>query len=180
MSNEERVEAACPNCSEEQSVIVWTSLNATLNPEAKQDLLEKRINLLECEKCGTNTQIHLRMFYHDMEKEFCVILVPFSTIIDGNLAFEFNKYGELGSENDSENEMNINKPYDYMKYIHPIFDMEELIRYILFRDSLFEDYKQFQVTARIREKLLDVRDKTRSGEIDTGGKPYFIKPEDLL
>ncbi len=87
MSNKKRVEVTCPKCSEEQSVIVWTSLNVTLNPEAKQDLLEKRINLLECEKCGTNTQIQLQMLYHDMEKEFCVILVPFSTIIDAKSGF---------------------------------------------------------------------------------------------
>jgi len=153
MSNKKRVEVTCPKCSEEQSVIVWTSLNVTLNPEAKQDLLEKRINLLECEKCGTNTQIQLQMMYHDMEKEFCVILVPFSTIIDANLAFEFNKRGELGSDNDSENEKNINKPYDYMLHIHPIFDMDELVRYILFRDKLFEDYKESQITAKVGEKL---------------------------
>lgn len=171
MSNKERVEVTCPKCSEVQSVIVWTSLNVTLNPEAKRDLLEKRINLVQCEKCGTNTQIHLRMLYHDMEKEFCVILVPFSTIVDTNLAFEFNERGELGSNYDSENEKNTNKPYDYMLHIHPIFDMDELIRYILFRDKLFKDYKEFQITAKVEEKLRVIQEKVRSGELDSDDKP---------
>jgi hypothetical protein len=113
-----------------------------------------------------------------MEKEFCVQYMPIENIIEEeSLNFEFNRYGEL--QNDS-NEEEKDGSYNYMNHIHLVFDMEELLRYVLFRDKLFEDYKEFQVTAKIREKLLDVRDKTRSGELDTGSKPYFIKPEDLL
>lgn len=142
-------------------MIVWTSLNATLSGEAKQDLLEKRINLLNCQHCSAETQIQLKMLYHDMKIGFCAMYVPFSTIIDESLVFDFNRHGELDSGEDSENETDKEKPYDYMEHIHLVFDMDELVRYVLFRDKLFEDYG---ATDQISERLLAVQEKARSGE----------------
>lgn len=65
----------------------------------------------------------------------------------------------------------------YMKHIHLVFDMEELIRYVLFRDKLVEGY---ELTGQIKEKLFDFRDKVRSGKLDIGDQPYFFEPKDLL
>jgi len=178
MSSKNKVEVACSQCSEEQSVIVWSSLNVTLNPKAQEDLFSRKINIFQCKECGSEIKVLTRLLYHDMEQKFCVQYIPIESVIkEESLIFEFNQYGEL--QNDS-NEEEKDKSYDYMNHIHLVFDMEELLRYVLFRDKLFEDYKEFQVTAKIREKLLDVRDKTRSGKLDTGDKPYYIKPEDLL
>ena len=112
-----------------------------------------------------------------MEKEFCAMYIPFSTIMGESLAFEFNRNGELSSGGVSKTKTDNEKPYEYIKHIHLVFDMEELIRYDLFRDKLVEGY---ELTGQIKEKLFDFRDKVRSGKLDIGDQPYFFEPKDLL
>ena len=43
MRNPERLD--CPKCRNIQTVDVWRSLNATINPEARNDLFEGKINI---------------------------------------------------------------------------------------------------------------------------------------
>lgn len=67
-----------------------------------------------------------------------------------------------------------------MDYIHPVFDMSELIRYVAFREKLSMDYADLQTTRNIKDKLKDVQDKARRGEIDLDDDEiYFIGLDDL-
>ncbi len=139
MSKKNRIQVSCPNCSQEQSVIVWESLNVTLNPEAKRDLLENRINTLVCSECGLESQLAAELLYHDMEKGFCALYFPFEAVDKGALFTKFNRHGDLvgcsgGFSDDRE------KPYDYMKDIHVVFNITELIRYVVFRDKLHRSH----------------------------------------
>ena len=177
MASLKRKKVTCPKCSGKQEITVWESMNVTLAPDAKQDLFENKINLLECRKCGTETQIHTNMLYHDMEKEFCVMYLPFSMLDEGNFTSVFNRHGELGPRDD--NETTEERPYNYMNHIHPVLDMEELKRYILFRDKLFEDYKELEVIDKVEKKLLEIEEKYRRGELEDNDKPIYIYPEDL-
>jgi RNA polymerase subunit RPABC4/transcription elongation factor Spt4 len=40
MSKKNEIEIVCPHCEEKQNVIVWSSLNITLDPEARKRLLK--------------------------------------------------------------------------------------------------------------------------------------------
>lgn len=147
MSKKNKVRISCPNCSEEQSIIIWESLNATLDPEAKQDLFERRVNLFICIECDFELQLSAELLYHDMEKEFCVLYYPFEGIERAGLFSKFNKRGGLlgRSRGFVEEE---GKAYDYMKDIHVVFDMDELIRYVTFRDKLSDSYKVMEDFSR--------------------------------
>lgn len=138
MSKKNKVQVSCPNCLEEQSVIVWETLNATLNPEAKQELFENRINLFVCIECGFELQLSAELLYHDMKKEFCVLYYPFEGVDRGGLVGKFNEHGGLSGRSRGFNEEE-GKAYDYMKDIHVVFSMEELVRYVIFRDKLIRN-----------------------------------------
>lgn len=139
MSSKKKVDISCPKCQHTQSVIIWQSLNVTLDPESKQDLFDNQINLLKCENCKTETPIEIDLLYHDMQKQFCALYTPFSSLQANSLIFNFNERGELQDFKNSGNEA---KRYNYMNHPQIIFDMSELIRYVKFRDKLFEDYAE--------------------------------------
>lgn len=66
----------CPSCGNEQPFVLWQSLNVTLDPEKKQELLEGRLTRFTCGKCGQYTEVVYRLLYHDMERRLMVWLVP--------------------------------------------------------------------------------------------------------
>lgn len=136
MSSKKKVDISCPKCQHTQSVIIWQSLNVTLDPESKQDLFDNQINLLKCENCETESHLEMNLLYHDMKKMFCVTYISFTSLFEGILIPTFNKRGELREFVSNDND----KEYDYMNHPHLVFDMNELVRYVKFRDKLFDDY----------------------------------------
>jgi uncharacterized Zn finger protein len=61
MSSKNKIEVSCPQCSKEQSVIVWSSLNVTLNPKIQEDLFNKKINIFQCNECGSEIKVRTRL-----------------------------------------------------------------------------------------------------------------------
>jgi CpXC protein/HIRAN domain len=70
VSIEEPVVMVCPNCGQTKQVMVWSSLNADVSPEARVRLLEGKINLFECEACEETFVIDAPLLYHDMSRRF--------------------------------------------------------------------------------------------------------------
>lgn len=60
-------EIICPNpkCGNKAEMKIWESLNATIDPETKNSLLEEKINWFKCEKCGLDAEIAQTLLYHD-------------------------------------------------------------------------------------------------------------------
>lgn len=150
MSKKNKVEISCPQCSEKQSVIVWSSLNVTLDPKAQDDLFNRKINVFQCNECGSEIKVRAWLLYHDMRKQFCVQYIPIESVIEGNnLTSEFDEHGNLRSngrrKKDDDN-------YNYMSDIHAVFDMEELLRYILFREELFKNYNKNELFKETEEQ----------------------------
>lgn len=58
----------CPTCGETSPVSVYTSINADLNPDFKQRLLDGEFFRFDCPRCGTATQVVQDLLYHDMKK----------------------------------------------------------------------------------------------------------------
>lgn len=137
MSSKKKIDVSCPNCQHTQSVIIWEALNSTLSPESKQQLVDNQINLLKCENCKTETHLEIDLLYHDMQKEFCAVYISFASLDENSLVFRFNQRGELREFTDNRNDR---ESYDYMNHPQIVFDMSELVRYVKFRDKLFDDY----------------------------------------
>jgi hypothetical protein len=142
MSSTDKIKASCPRCSQEQEVIIWKSLNVQLSPESKQDLFDNHINILICNNCGFKSPLNVTLLYHDMEKMFCAFYIPFTSLDKYDLFWEVNERGELndflgvddGVDTEEESE-------DYLRRPHLVFDMDELIRYVRFRDKVSEAHK---------------------------------------
>lgn len=141
MSKKNKIEVSCPHCTNKQSVIVWSSLNVTLDPSAREDLLNNRINQARCMKCDSELPLRIGLLYHDMERGFCVQYFPIEMVVRENLKARFNRFGNLAGGFDPETEGENIKPFNYMDHIHLVLSMEELVRYVLFREKLFIDHR---------------------------------------
>lgn len=133
--NESRI-VTCPHCQHEQSVRIWQSLNVSLDKSAKKDLFEGKINLLVCEKCGQKTFIPVPFLYHDPDRQIAVQYYPAGVIRDEQFLSHFKIDGSFA---DSDN-IGFEVP-DYMRHIHIVFNMDELITYIVFRETLADFHR---------------------------------------
>ena len=129
----------CPNCGTELKTIIWSSLNVLLDREAKNDLLAGRINCIQCTNCDFEAFIPVPFLYHDQENKFCVQYFPFEDIDEKDFFDNFLSNGKLNIY--SKNILLKHLTPDYMKDAHIVFSMEELIRYVIFKDKL-KDFKK--------------------------------------
>ena len=127
------VEIKCPKCQTKVETMIWDSLNVAVDPKAKKDLLEGKINLFECSKCDYKELLPVSFLYHDMENDFCVQYYPFERIGDRDFFDEFTKDARLKIDFPVPEHL---KHAAYLKAPHIVFSLEELVRYVIFRDRL--------------------------------------------
>ena len=130
MSINQIIAVNCPKCGKESDVVVWTSLNVNIDPDAKEGLLQGKINVFHCSHCDFEDYIDVKLLYHDMRNMFCVQYYPFNSIEEERFLDTFNENAQ--PELDTPN---VPIP-EYFKNVHIVFSMSELVRYVLFRDSL--------------------------------------------
>lgn len=131
----------CPNCGHEQKIIVWSAANVTLDPAIRTKVFDGEINFFDCEKCEHKSYIELPFLYHDMDRKFAVHYFPKHSIKKVNFLTKFNEKGLLKTDDE---ELKFQVP-DYMKEVHVVFDMNELVTYAVFREMLF-DYQNKRMT----------------------------------
>lgn len=132
MSLPQELEITCPHCESEQKTTVWRTINTTIDPELKQNLLDGQINMFRCPDCDYEGHVDLDLLYHDMRQEFLVQYYPFYWLDEADLLEEFTPEGEWRTDSEIERTEYIFRPP------HVVFDMGELVRYIIFRDRLYE------------------------------------------
>ena len=126
-------ELQCPHCGNKQETMVWDSLNVTLDPDLKKKLYAAEINLFECGKCGKKTFINAPVLYHDMTLQFCVQYYPPEVLDDADFHQQFNHDGFLAMNGMPAA---FAKSGAYLTRPHIVFDMNEMIRYVTFRDGI--------------------------------------------
>jgi len=137
--NESRV-AVCPHCQHEQSLQIWQSLNVALDREAKKMLFEGQLNLLVCESCGKKTFLPVPFLYHDPDRQIAVQYYPTGVIRDHNFLSNYKMDGSFVVSDTA----GLDVP-DYMRHIHIVFNMDELITYIVFREVLNDFHRTGKV-----------------------------------
>ncbi len=136
MSVKESVEAKCPACGEESSTTVWRSMNVTQDPDAKELLLAGTVNVFQCPKCGYESMLDIDFLYHDMERKFCVQYYPYERLADDGFLANFTIDAEPAIA--VPEGMQVKPGMDYLIHPHIVFEMGELVRYVAFRDRLYE------------------------------------------
>ncbi len=140
MSMEHAEQVVCPKCEREQTVVIWDSLNADITPEAKEALFNGEINAFVCEGCGEHIMISIPLLYHDMKRQFTVQYFPFDAVKDVGFIKRFGTDGidKQAEETFAEMPAAIKDSAGYMRHPHTVFSMAELVRYIIFRERIFE------------------------------------------
>jgi hypothetical protein len=123
----------CPHCKNSQEVTVWDSVNVSLDPTLKEQLFHAQINAFSCKKCGKASFINTPLMYHDMSAQFCVQYYPPEALDDKGFFKQFNPDGTLAMPGVPEA---LVKQAAYLTRVHIVFDMSELVRYVMFRDRL--------------------------------------------
>lgn len=125
---------SCPECDTENSVILWSTINVKISPEAREALLDGKINIIACNGCDKEILVERSLLYHDMDNEFCVWYFPYPmTLLDRSFLDQFNKNGEY---NLKSTETYTEGHASYFNHIHYVFSMDEMVRYIRFREKL--------------------------------------------
>lgn len=133
------IEIDCSNCGTSNLTLVWKTINAQLSPEAKTALLRGEINVFRCHLCEEKSAIGASLLYNDMENKFMVWYFPFADVMNGEIFNSITPDGQLkGVEYFPDDP-------DYVHSIHYVFDMDELVRYIKFRDVLAEKMRRTSV-----------------------------------
>ena len=122
----------CPNCSNKIEVQLWESINAQISPEVRDALLRGRIHVFDCPICKKSFNVNKAFLYHDMKRKLLVWYLPFSGIEHRTFFSQFYKDGRLKVNKALEGDVWAR----HIKNVHYVFSMDELARYILFREKL--------------------------------------------
>ncbi len=120
----------CPECGNSQDVVLCDSLNVDLNPDIREKLFSGEINVFKCNSCEFEAFINKPLLYHDMTRQYCVQYFPPELTEDDKFYANFNSAGKFDIPGIPDG--------NYLKEPHIVFNINEMIIYITFRDKLFE------------------------------------------
>lgn len=131
-------EITCPKCGNRQATTLWDSINVRLNPELREKLFNREINIFKCESCGTVAFIGHPLLYNDMKRNYCVQYFPPEFLKDESFLRQYSRDGTLKME---QPVISISEVSRYLLTPHIVFDLIEMVNYIKFRERLFEIYE---------------------------------------
>lgn len=122
---------------------LWQTLNAQIDPQAVEELLNGQLNVFQCEKCDMKAGIEIPFAFHDMQLQMYVQFLPWEIVAEGaDWLDNFDERGEYNlppSQNSNEAMSFLQQQLpEYMCRQHVVFSMQELIQYVLFRQVLAE------------------------------------------
>ncbi|MDB6026755.1 MAG: hypothetical protein JWM68_2978 [Verrucomicrobiales bacterium] len=66
----------CPQCHVEHDFATWESLNVTLDPAKKEELLSGELTQFACPACAWRGDVFYPLLYHDMERRLMIWFWP--------------------------------------------------------------------------------------------------------
>jgi len=135
MSTSHQIELECPHCGHKQVATLWGSINVTVHPHLKEEFFKGRLNFFDCEECKMQTPTICGFMYNDMHKKILVQYQPPQEMEDREFLDLFTANGTVVLP---EELAKIPEIQQYMSQPHVVFDMEELRRYVRFRELLYE------------------------------------------
>jgi len=127
----------CPKCQQKQTDMVWSSINATLNPDGRNKLFDGQINHFKCVKCEYESLIPIPLLYHDPERKIAAHYFPPESMKKAEFLDQFDLDGKFVVTG----EVDFDVP-DHLLDVHVVFNMNELVSYVIFREMLIEFHQQ--------------------------------------
>ena len=72
MSQKQTTKVTCPKCGKEHDFAIWSSINVTLEPNMKEEVLSRKAFTFECPDCKEKTLYTYDFLYHDMEQKIMI------------------------------------------------------------------------------------------------------------
>ena len=141
MSLKREEEISCPRCATKQTVTLWESIDADPDPEARAALFEARVNRYDCPACDFDALVPLPLLYHDRKRQFVVQYFPFGWLDEPEFVSRFTADGRDRQVAEAfERALKAKKipPGAEPAEPHVVFEMTELVRYVLFRERVFD------------------------------------------
>lgn len=76
MSKKNTMMVTCPKCGKENKVVVYDSINVTIDPDGRDLLFSNKINTFSCYSCNTEVSISKDLMFNDMEKKVMIQYEP--------------------------------------------------------------------------------------------------------
>jgi hypothetical protein len=147
MSVKREEEVACPKCGKVQSITIWESVDVEQDQEARAALFEAKINRFDCPSCDFDAIVPVPLLYHDRGRSFVAQYFPFGLLDEPEFVARFTSDGrdrhviEAFARAVAARKL---PPGAEPAEPHVVFDMEELVRYVLFRERVFDACAQKQ------------------------------------
>jgi len=141
MSIHREEEISCPKCGKAQTVTLWESIDADPDPDARTALFEARINRFDCPACDFDALVPVPLLYHDRKRQFVVRFFPFGLLDERQFVERFTADGrdrEVAEAFERARKAKKIPPGAEPAEPHLVFDMTELVRYVLFRERVFD------------------------------------------
>jgi hypothetical protein len=126
----------CPECGHEQAIVLWRSIDGGLDPELRDLLVDGDLNVFRCEVCAIEAfYTPGTLLYTDSARGYAVqYYAPAILEHDELMVHTFDCEGRIAP---------IGPPEETLSWFeqeapHVVFDYEELIRYIRFREKLHD------------------------------------------
>lgn len=141
MSIKRDEEIPCPRCGKSQTVTLWESIDADPDPQARQALFEAKINRFDCPACDFDALVPVALLYHDRRRQFVAQYFPFGWLEEQAFVERFTSDGrDRQVEEVFAEALKAKKIPPGAESIQPhlVFDMADLVRYVLFRERIFD------------------------------------------
>ena len=124
---------------------IWESIDADPDPEARTALFEARVNRFDCPACDFDALVPVPLLYHDRKRQFVVQFFPFGWLDEPGFVSRFTSDGRDRQVAEMfERALKAKKipPGAEPAEPHVVFDMPELVRYVLFRERVFDAHDE--------------------------------------
>jgi hypothetical protein len=135
MSQVHTYSMTCPHCGHDQQVEVWNALNISVNPELRYKLFNAEINVFVCEICDHKALINVPLLYHDVQRRYGVQYYPPDSLKNEQFLEQFTDQGKMDL---SRIHISSKAEGHYLTDPHIVFDLNEMLRYIDFRDKVYD------------------------------------------
>jgi len=148
MSRSELLEVECPSCRIPQDIVIWQTIHVAESPELKEQLITGAINYFSCTACDFEGFVTAPLLYNDRKEEICVQYVPVEYCEDTD--FLQRTFSQDGRMRNGQAGTTSPLPAERSPVQHPhiVFSMDELIRYVLFRDRLRQAFAETDKESR--------------------------------
>jgi len=133
MSHSRIIDVTCPECNTAQQMELWSSVNVTLDPHLKEEVMQQRLNVFFCAHCDYSGSVDASLLYNDMDGGYCIQYVAKEDMKRPEFYSNLRRDGTVVLDSISAKALGATGN-DQFTRPHHVFSMKEIILYVAFRD----------------------------------------------